>query len=135
MCTLVQTLRLCTGCTAHRGSRGIVLPFHDHDTSRSEGTASRRGRSLPPGKTRYPLYRLLGGPQGRSGQVRKSSPQPGFDPRTVYPVVMLYIHYIYPTRHTNLKGFLSTLLRHTGRRRITPFVLNPVARGKLLNDA
>jgi hypothetical protein len=34
---------------------------------------------LPPGKTRYPLYRKLGGPQGRSGRVRKISPQPGFD--------------------------------------------------------
>jgi len=51
-----------------------------------EGSASRPGHSLPPGKTRYPLYRRLGGPQGRSGQVRKISPQPGFDPRTVQPV-------------------------------------------------
>ena len=40
------------------------------------GSASRPGRSLPPGKTRYPLYRRLGGPQGRSGQVRKISPPP-----------------------------------------------------------
>ena len=24
-CTLVQVLRLCTACTAHRGSRGIAL--------------------------------------------------------------------------------------------------------------
>jgi len=28
------------------------------------------------------LYRRLGGPQGRSGQVRKISPPLGFDPRT-----------------------------------------------------
>jgi hypothetical protein len=35
------------------------------------------GRSLPPGKTRCPLYRRLGGPQGRSGQVRKISPPTG----------------------------------------------------------
>ena len=27
--------------------------------------------ALPPGKTRYPLYRRLGGSQGRPGQVRK----------------------------------------------------------------
>jgi hypothetical protein len=27
--TLVQALRLCTGRTAHRGSRGIDLIFHD----------------------------------------------------------------------------------------------------------
>ena len=30
--------------------------------------------ALPPGKTRYPLYRRLGGAQGRSGRVRKISP-------------------------------------------------------------
>jgi hypothetical protein len=30
--TLVQALRLCTGRTAHRGSRGIALPFHEHGT-------------------------------------------------------------------------------------------------------
>jgi len=48
-----------------------------------ERLASRPGRILPPGKTRYPLYRRLGGPQGRSGQVRKISPPPGIDPRTV----------------------------------------------------
>jgi len=32
---------------------------------------------LPPGKTRYTLYRRLGGPQNRSGQVRKISPPTG----------------------------------------------------------
>ena len=42
-----------------------------------EGSESRPGRSLPPGKTRYPLYRRLGGPKGRSGQVRKISPPKG----------------------------------------------------------
>ena len=44
----------------------------------------------PPGKTRYPLYRRLGGPQGWSGRVRKISPPPGFDPRTVQPVASRY---------------------------------------------
>jgi len=42
--------------------------------------------ALPPGKTRYFLCRRLGGPQGRSGQVREISPPPGFDHRTVQPV-------------------------------------------------
>ena len=54
----------------------------------SEGSASRPGRSLPTGKTRYSLHRRLGGPQGRSGQVRKISAPPGFDPRTVQPVAL-----------------------------------------------
>jgi len=62
-------------------------------TSTLEGgevSALRPGRTLPPGKTRYPLYRRLGGPQDRSGQVRKFSPPPGFNPRTVQPVGSRY---------------------------------------------
>jgi hypothetical protein len=42
--------------------------------------------ALPAGKARYSLYKRLGGPQGRSGRVRKISPTLGFDPRTVQPV-------------------------------------------------
>jgi hypothetical protein len=41
-------------------------------------------------ENRYPLYRKLGGPQGRSGRVGKISPSPGFDPRTVQPVASSY---------------------------------------------
>ena len=58
-----------------------------------EGSASRLGRILPPGKTRYPFYRRMGGPQGRSGQVRKISSPPGVDPRTVQPVGSRYTDY------------------------------------------
>ena len=76
-CTLVQTRRLCTGRMAHRGNRGINLLFLDHGTRRGEGSASIPGCSLPPGKTRYPLCRRLGGTQGWSGQVRKISPPTG----------------------------------------------------------
>jgi len=32
--TLVQALRLCTGRTAHRDSRGIAVLFYDHSTRR-----------------------------------------------------------------------------------------------------
>ena len=46
--------------------------------------------ALPLEKTLYPFYRRLGGPQGRSGLVRKISPSPGFDPRTVQPVASRY---------------------------------------------
>ena len=46
--------------------------------------------ALPPGKTRYTLYRGLGGPQGRFGWVREISPPPGFDSRTVQPVASRY---------------------------------------------
>ena len=42
-----------------------------------EGSASSPGRFLPQGQNRYPLYRRLGKPQSRSGQVRKISPSTG----------------------------------------------------------
>jgi hypothetical protein len=63
---------------------------------RVEGSASRPGRFLPPGKTRYPLCRRLGGPQGRSGLVRKMSSPPGFDPRTVFSVAQSLYRLSYP---------------------------------------
>jgi len=37
-------------------------------------------------ETRYKFYRWLGGPQERSGRVRKISFPPRFDPRAVQPV-------------------------------------------------
>ena len=46
--------------------------------------------ALPARKTRYVLYRRLGGPQGRSGRVQKISSPPGFDPRTAQPVASCY---------------------------------------------
>jgi hypothetical protein len=48
--------------------------------------------TLPLGKTRYPLYRRLGGPHGRSGRVRKISLLRGFDPWTVQlvPTTLFY---------------------------------------------
>ena len=84
--TLVQALRLCTGCMARRGSRSIALPFHDHGTRRVLGVSVTPWLLFTPGKTWYPLYRKLGGPQGWSGQVRKISLPPGFNPQTVQPV-------------------------------------------------
>jgi len=103
-CTLVQALRLCTGRTAHRGSRGIALPFHDYGTRRGEGSESRPGRTLPPGKTRYPLYRRLGGPQGKSRKIcgKSRPPPPEFDPRTVQLVASRYTDYA--TRPTVKNG-------------------------------
>ena len=88
-CTLVQALRLYT---AHRGSRGIALLL-TMALEGGEGSASLPGRSLPLGKTWYPLYRRLGLPLGRSGQMRKISPLPGFNPWTIQPVANHYTNY------------------------------------------
>ena len=55
--------------------------------------------ALPPGMTRYPLYRRLGGPYGRPGRVLKMSPPPGFDPRTVQVAASRYTDWAIPA-HT-----------------------------------
>jgi hypothetical protein len=58
--------------------------------------------ALPPGKTGYPLYRRLGGPQGRSGRVWRIWPPTGIRSpdrparseslyRLSYPGIILYI--------------------------------------------
>jgi len=92
-CTLVQALRLRTGCTTHRGNRGIALPFLNQGTRRGWGVSVMPQPLFTPGKTRCLLYRRLGGPQGWSGQVRKISPQPGFAPRTIQLVASHYTDY------------------------------------------
>ena len=48
-------------------------------TSALDGVRGQRHvpAALPPGKTRYLLYRRLGESQGQSGRVRKISPPPG----------------------------------------------------------
>jgi hypothetical protein len=69
--------------------RRIALPFRDFSTRGVCGQHHALA-ALPPEKTRYPLYRRLGGPQDRSERVRKISSPPGFDPRTVQPVASCY---------------------------------------------
>ena len=54
-----------------------------------EWSAVRPGRTLPPGKTRYPFYKRLGVPQGRSGRVENLVPT-RIRSRTVQPVVSRY---------------------------------------------
>ena len=85
--------------TGHEGPEGeqmysSTLP----STSAQDGVGGQRHApaALPPGKTRYPLHRRLGGPQGRSGRVRKISLPPGFDPRTVQPVASRYTDWATP---------------------------------------
>jgi len=58
--------------------------------------------ALPPGKTRYPLYRSLSGPQARPGRVRKVSSPSGFDSRTVQPVASRYTDWGLNTTGNNI---------------------------------
>jgi hypothetical protein len=48
---------------------------------------------LPPGKTRYPLYKRLGVPRVGLDGCGKSRPPPGFNAWTVQPVALyIYVH-------------------------------------------
>jgi len=78
-------------------------------------STSRPGR-LTPGNPRFPLYRRLGGPQGRSGRVRKISLPSGFDPRTVQPLASRYTDCAIPalTDQRTMTSFLR-FLDHTQR--------------------
>ena len=70
--------------------------------------------TLPPGKTRYPFYRRLGGLHTRSGRARKISLPPGFDLRTVHPVASRYTDWAIPAHRTllniQIKGNFSCCL-------------------------
>ena len=56
-------------------SRGIALLFLGPWHLMWVGGVSPTPRPpLPPGKTRYPFYRRLGGPQGRSGRAENLVP-------------------------------------------------------------
>jgi hypothetical protein len=61
--------------------------------------------ALPPRKSRSPFYRRLGGTQGRSERVRKISPLPGFDPRTVQPVASSYTDWDTPAHLRVMKSY------------------------------
>jgi hypothetical protein len=59
-CTLVQALRLYTGRTAHRGSRGIALSFHDHCTRRGWVVSVTPQPLFNPGKDTFPIVQEAG---------------------------------------------------------------------------
>ena len=75
-------------------------------TSALDGVGGKRHApdTLTPGQTRYPVYRRMGGPQGRSRRVWKISPPPGFDIRTVQPVASRYTDW--PISATTFKSLL-----------------------------
>jgi len=58
-----------------------------------EWSAAPPGRILPPGKTRYPFYSKLGGPQGRSGRAENLFPT-GIRSRTIQLYVVITLNKI-----------------------------------------
>ena len=94
----------------------------------SEWSAARPGRTLFPGKTRYPFYRRLGGPQGWSGQAENIVPT-GIRSRTVQPVAQSLYRLSYPA-HIQLIYRCKNKVNHltTGMFRVIPelFIRHPL---------
>jgi hypothetical protein len=68
-------------------------------------------RFTPWKERRYPLYKRLGRPQGRSRRVRKISPAPEFDPWILQPVASHY-RLSYPGSHTFRRLSLCNFLHY-----------------------
>ena len=76
-CTVRKTVKYSSTLSSNSSPEGLHCERH-------------APTALTPGETRYPFYRRLGWSHGHSGRVRKISPPPGFDPRTVRPVASHY---------------------------------------------
>jgi len=79
-----------------------------------EWSAELPGRTLHLGKTWYPFYRRLGGPQGRSGRTENLVPT-GIVSRTVQPVAHSLYRLSYP-----VLSFLLYIINYSSR--TTPIV-------------
>ena len=93
-CTVVQALRLCTGRTVHRGSRGIALLFHDHSPRRGWGVGVTPQPLFTPQER--PGTHWTGGwvgPKAGLDRCGKSRLPPGFNPQTIRPVTSHYTDY------------------------------------------
>jgi hypothetical protein len=84
--------------------------------------------ALPPGMTRYPLYSRLGGPQGRSGRVRKISPPKWirFPDRSAVPC--RYTDHAISTPFTWRSGFNSAPRPVSCLRYFSAQIIPPVCR-------
>ena len=73
-----------TGHEGPEGCRGYLWLYSFFNIS-ADGVGGHRHApaALPPGKTRCPLYRRMGGPQGRSGRVLKISTPGSASPQRV----------------------------------------------------
>ena len=96
-----------------------------------ERSEARPGRTLPQGKSRYPLYRRLGRPQGQSGRAENLAP-PGFDPRTVQPVAQPLYRLSYPAHYSGVSLFIQIRVTAQYIKTINNFFFNSENRFKLI---
>jgi len=86
------------------------------------GGQRRASAALSPGKTRYPLYRRLGGPQGWSGQVRKISPSTGirYPDRPARNESLYRLSYRALNKHDTGQLLVTIIVKHSETPHIAP---------------
>jgi hypothetical protein len=113
---------------AQRGGRGIALSLLDFDATRGWAVNATPRPLYPLGKI-PPLYRWLVVPRDWSGQVRKISPPPGYEPRTVQSVGSHYTDYAVPahvkvksTKPAEIMYIFCFAERQSESKRVRPFI-------------
>jgi len=104
-CTVVQALRLCTGCMAHRGSRGIALPSLEHGTRRGWGVSVTPRLLFTPGKDLVPIVQEAGWATGPVWTGSENLAPAGIWSPAVQPIASRYTDYT--TRPTHCGGLGS----------------------------
>ena len=121
-----------------RVGRGIALLYHDRDSRRGWVVSSTPQPHFTPGKTQYPFYKWLGGPQGWSGWA-KNLVSTGIRSWTIQPIVSRYADWATRPTHVHILHkiwvFLSVCFavrfkrigQHTGKL-FTPWTRGTVSR-------
>ena len=81
---------------SHAKQAVLLYPYSISVLVRGEWPTPRPERFTAGKESRYPLHRRLVGPRDRSGCVRKVSPPPGLESRTMQPVASLDTDYANP---------------------------------------
>jgi len=105
--------RLCTGCTAHRESRGIGPLFHDHGTRRGLGVSVMPRPLFTPGKDPVPIVQEAGWAPGLVWAGAKNLTPTGIwsPDRPAHSQSLCWLRYPAHVRKKALVEFVSLLFR------------------------
>ena len=111
--TLVQALRLCTGRTVYRRSRGIALPFHNHGIRTGWGVSVRPRPLFTPGKDPVLIVQESGWAPGPVWTGTENLATTGIRSRTVQHVTSRYTDWAIPA-HTKSQPSVIFSIQNAG---------------------
>ena len=104
-----------------KAQKGVELRFYSffNLALHKGGWLTPRPGCFIPGNDPVPLYGKHGGSQGRSGEVRKISPPPGFYPRIVQSVASRYTDWAISVLEEFVMCNFNTRSQQVIKRRLT----------------